>query len=139
MLSGIATALGHVLAAESQNTIASLCGVTQPAICRRQDDLHMWPASDLFRLAQHRSELREAIVRSLSNHPDCGDAAMAIPDLLKEIEASGSITNEIAKAISDGNLSRREAAEIRQAIQHRRNLEDDFVLRTLAAIEGAHL
>ena len=99
----------------------------------------MWPASDLFRLAQHRSELREAIVRSLSNHPDCGDAAMAIPDLLKEIEASGSITNEIAKAISDGNLSRREAAEIRQAIQHRRNLEDDFVLRTLAAIEGAHL
>lgn len=73
---------------------------------------------------------------SSDNLPDLGDPNRVRSDLLIEIEESGNITNKIAKAMADGRISRREAASIRQAIQHRRDKEDDYVLRTLAAIEA---
>lgn len=131
----ISVTLSHVLAQDSQVVIAEIIGVSPSTISRRGDDLNQWPFPDLMRLSLHRHELLEAICRVAKNLPDLGDPNRVRSDLLIEIEESGNITNKIAKAMADGRISRREAASIRQAIQHRRNKEDDFILRSLAAIE----
>lgn len=64
-LSGISTALPQVLAADLQTVTAEQCGCSQPAVSRRGDELHQWPASDLLRLALHRPALVDAITHAL--------------------------------------------------------------------------
>ena len=135
----ISVALSHVLAQDSQVVIAEIIGVSPSTISRRGDDLSQWPFPDLMRLSLHRHELLEAICRVAKNTPDLGDSARVRSDLLKEIEESGNITNEIAKAMADGRITRREAAQIRQSIQKRRDIEDNSILRTLAAIEASEV
>jgi hypothetical protein len=137
ILHGVSNALAQVLAADSQTVTAELCGCSQPSVCRRGDDLHQWPASDIMRLAIHRPALAESIRRALNAIPDRGDATLTIPELIREIEEQNANTFEIAKAISDGVVSKREAFLVREKLQKMVQNLNDHVFPCLAAIEGS--
>lgn len=136
ILHGVSTALAQVLASDSQTTTAELCGCSQPSVCRRGDDLHQWPTSDVLRLALHRPALATAIMRALNALPVQGDATRSIPELIHEIEEQNAATLEIAKAIADGEISKRKAQIIREKLQRLVQNLNDHVFPCLAAIEG---
>lgn len=136
MLSGISTALAQVLAADPQTVTAELCGCSQPAVSRRSDELHQWPASDLLRLALHRPSLADAIVRVLRGRFVMGDAGAVVSAVLAEGKAGHQVDSAIMDSLSDGRVDRSEAARIRLAIAERRRHEDEVLLPALRAIEG---
>lgn len=135
ILSGISTALAQVLAADPQTVTADLCGCSQPAVSRRGDELHQWPASDLLRLALHRPPLADAIVRALRGRRLIGDPSVAVSAVLVENKAGHQVDAALMESLSDGRIDAAESRRIRSAIAERRRHEDEILLPALAEIE----
>lgn len=138
ILAGISTALAQVLAADPQTTTADLCGCSQPAVSRRGDELHQWPAADLLRLALHRPPLADAIVRALRGRRPIGDPGAVVGAVLVENKAGHQVDEALMESLKDGRVDAAEARRIRTVIAERRRHEDEILLPALAEIEVLH-
>lgn len=139
-LSGICNALALALGETAQNETATLCGCSQSAVSRRADDLHLWPASDLLRLAARRPQLADALLAYLrGNHPQ-GEAVAAARGLLTEIERGSEVSRQTATALADGKVDEREALSLLRALRDRRSFEDERLIPDLQACAtgGSH-
>lgn len=113
----IAATLSDVLAENTHRGLADDLGVSGSTIPRRGDDLTMWPATDLLKLAVMFPALGEAVQIYLTGDAQPkGEAVAVVGDLHQSLTDCAALIGQTSAALSDGVVTIAEAKTLRGTI-----------------------
>lgn len=130
----LSESLASLLVEHSAREVGRWLNVKGDTVAARGRSVRAWDLPDLMEIGQRFKPVANAL-RTYVNGEDVaqGHATSAVPELLREIHASGSLIASATTALSDGRVTSDEASDLLIELGRRREIEDAKLIPALTA------